>query len=89
MEKNDPTAKAVVFSQFVPLLDIASEELTARGIRFSRIYGSDKQHERADALLDFANEPNIKIMLLSMKAGAVGEFVPQRCFVYIMFSHSS
>lgn len=73
MEKSDATAKAVVFSQFVPLLDIASQELSARGIRFSRIYGSDKQHERADALLDFSSEPNIKIMLLSMKAGAVGK----------------
>jgi len=73
MEKKDPTTKAVVFSQFVPLLDIASQELTARGIRFSRIYGSDKQHERADALLDFSSEPNIKVMLLSMKAGAVGK----------------
>ena len=42
-------------------------------IRFSRIYGSDKQHQRADALLDFSSDPKIKIMLLSMKAGAVGK----------------
>ena len=72
MEERDPSAKAVIFSQFVPLLDIASEELSARGIRFSRIYGKDKQHQRADALLDFSSDPRIKIMLLSMKAGAVG-----------------
>ena len=31
-----------------------------------------KQHERADALLDFASDSEIKIFLLSMRAGAVG-----------------
>jgi len=86
MEERDPAAKAVVFSQFVPLLDIASEELTARGIRFSRIYGSDKQHQRADALLDFSSDPKIKIMLLSMKAGAVGLNLTAASHIFLLDS---
>ena len=52
------------------VLDVAAEELTARGIRFVRVDGTVKQHARADALLDFASEKDIKVFLLSMRAGA-------------------
>lgn len=50
---------------------MAAEELTARGIRFVRVDGTVKQHARADALLDFASEKDIKVFLLSMRAGAL------------------
>lgn len=53
------------------VLDVAAEELTARGIRFVRVDGTVKQHARADALLDFASEKDIKVFLLSMRAGAL------------------
>ena len=58
--------------QFMGVLDVAACELAARGIRFVRVDGTVKQHQRADALLDFASEPDIRVFLLSMRAGAVG-----------------
>lgn len=72
MTERDSSSKCVVFSQFLGILDVASQELSARGIRFVRVDGSMKQHERADALFDFSNDPVVKVFLLSMRAGAVG-----------------
>lgn len=39
MVAQDPTSKAVVFSQFLDSLDVAAQELSARGIRFVRVDG--------------------------------------------------
>jgi DNA repair protein RAD5 len=69
---NSATSKCVVFSQFLGVLDIAATELQARGILFVRVDGNKKQYERADALIDFSSDPNIKVFLLSMRAVAVG-----------------
>jgi SNF2 family DNA or RNA helicase len=77
MVSADPSSKAVAFSQFMGVLDVAAAELTARGIRYVRVDGTVKQHDRADALLDFANQKEIKVFLLrydtsccSMRASA-------------------
>ena len=72
MVENDPTSKCVVFSQFVGVLDVAAQEFAANGVKFVRVDGSVKQHERADALLNFQAVPDIRVFLLSMRAGAVG-----------------
>ena len=68
----DAQSKCCVFSQFLGMLDIASAELSARGIPFVRLDGNCKQHERADALLEFSSNPSVKVFLLSFRAGAVG-----------------
>ena len=83
MIRNDSKSKCVVFSQFLGALDVASEELAARGIRFVRVDGNMKQYQRADALSDFSRDPTIKVFLLSMRAGAVGLTLTaaDHCFV--------
>merc|ERR1711957_805894 len=68
----DPTAKAVVFSQFLGSLDIAREQIQARGLGCARIDGTTKLYQRADAILSFTNDPNTCVLLLSMKTGAAG-----------------
>ena len=72
MMKKDAKSKCVVFSQFQDVLDIAKEELLGRGIHFVRIYGNCKQHERADALLEFSSNPDVRVFLLSMRVGSTG-----------------
>ena len=67
MMKNDPTAKAVVFSQFLGTLDVAGQEMATRGFNFTRVDGTMKQYQRADAIFSFTNDPNTRILLLSMK----------------------
>jgi len=72
MIRKDNTSKAVVFSQYIGTLDMASQELAGRGIKFARVDAMMKQHQRADNIAAFANDPSTKVLLLSMKAGAAG-----------------
>ncbi|KAL7541871.1 hypothetical protein ACHAXR_011300 [Thalassiosira sp. AJA248-18] len=72
MIKQDSTAKAVVFSQYLGTLNLASEELTRRGIKIARVDAMMKQHQRADNIISFTKDPSTKVLLLSMKAGAAG-----------------
>ena len=83
MLDKDPKSKCVVFSQYLGALDIASEELQVRGIRFVRIDGKMEQHKRADALLDFSSNPNTRVFFLSMRAGAAGLnlIAADHCFI--------
>lgn len=72
MSQHDVTSKCVVFSQFLGTLDIVQQELTARGVNFSRVDGNMKQYQRADNIHSFTDEPEVKVLLLSMRAGAAG-----------------
>ncbi|CAB9512612.1 regulator of chromatin subfamily A member 3-like 1 [Seminavis robusta] len=72
MMKKSAESKCVVFSQFIPVLDVAEMELEARKIGVLRIDATRSTAERADALLEFSNNANIKVLLLSMRAGATG-----------------
>jgi SNF2 family DNA or RNA helicase len=67
MIQKDPTSKCVVFSQFLTTLDVAGQEMTARGLTFARVDGGMKQHQRADSILSFTSDPNTRILLLSMR----------------------
>ena len=72
MSQHDATSKCVVFSQFLGTLNIVQQELTARGVKFSRVDGNMKQYQRADNIHSFTHEPEVKVLLLSMRAGAAG-----------------
>jgi hypothetical protein len=91
MSTKSAKSKCVVFSQFVGVLDVAAEELRIRGIGFVRIDGKMKQHERADALLEFSSNPNAKVFLLSMRLGAVGLTLTaaDHCFIMDIAQNSA
>lgn len=72
MIRKDPTAKAVVFSQFLGTLNVAGQEMAVRDVGYARVDGMMKQHHRADAIHSFTNDPNTRVLLLSMRAGAAG-----------------
>ena len=67
MDAKDPTAKAVVFSQFLGMLDVVEQEIQTRGIGIARVDGMMKQHQRADAIQSFTNDPNTRVLLLSTR----------------------
>lgn len=79
----DNTSKAVVFTQYLGNLDVISEELASRGIKFARVDAMMKQHQRADNIMSFTDDPTTKVLLLSMKAGAAGLnlVVANHCFL--------
>jgi hypothetical protein len=83
MMDKDPKSKCVIFSQFLGTRDVASQEMSARGISFVRVDGHMKQHQRADALHDFSSDANVRVFLLSMRAGAAGLnlMAADHCFI--------
>lgn len=62
--------KALVFSQWTSLLDLAEPWLTKSGIRFNRLDGSTK--DRGAVVDAFQADGGPEVMLLSLKAGGTG-----------------
>lgn len=62
--------KVLVFSQFTSMLDIIQKELEKRKVNFLRLDGSTKN--RQDVVDKFNEDENVKLFLISLKAGGVG-----------------
>ena len=63
--------KALVFSQFVDVLDILREQLDNMGVSYQYLDGSTPQKERAKRVADFQNGQG-DLFLISLKAGGTG-----------------
>lgn len=70
--KMSPTAKVLIFSQFLGFLDLMETQLTLKGIEFNRLDGKMSKNERAMALSRFSASTGKSVFLASMKAGGVG-----------------
>ena len=64
--------KTIVFSQFVSLLDLLQVPIDQQGWKCERYDGAMKAEARNDAIVRFTEKPDIKIMLVSLKAGNAG-----------------
>ncbi|CDM37763.1 hypothetical protein DTO013E5_6295 [Penicillium roqueforti] len=64
--------KTIIFSQFTSLLDLLEVPLARRGWNHTRFDGSMNLKERNAAVTAFTNDPDCKIMLVSLKAGNSG-----------------
>jgi SWI/SNF-related matrix-associated actin-dependent regulator 1 of chromatin subfamily A len=64
--------KILMFSQFVILLDILEPVLESMGIKFLRFDGQVPATERQEIIDQFHKDDEIKVLLLSTKAGGVG-----------------
>jgi superfamily II DNA or RNA helicase len=62
--------RVLVFSQFVSMLTLLKERLTAEGIEFCYLDGSTV--DRAAVVERFQTSPDIPVFLISLKAGGVG-----------------
>lgn len=62
--------KVLVFSQFVRMLEILERSLKAKNIKYEVLTGSTK--DRMDVVNRFNNNEEIKVFLISLKAGGVG-----------------
>ncbi|KAI3641818.1 hypothetical protein MIR68_000087 [Amoeboaphelidium protococcarum] len=71
LRKEHPGEKAIVFCDFTSMLSLIEPALRQAGIQFVRIDGSMKLSERAISI-NRLNEPNVMVMLASLKAGCVG-----------------
>lgn len=72
IEEGEAQEKTIIFSQFTSLLDLLEIPIMRRGWGYRRYDGSMKPVQRNEAVLDFTDNPDCKIMLVSLKAGNAG-----------------
>jgi SNF2 family DNA or RNA helicase len=74
--------KALVFSQFVSMLDLIKGELNHRHIKYAYLDGSTV--DRAKSVNDFMDNDECNVFLLSLKAGNAGLNLTKADYVYIV-----
>jgi SNF2 family DNA or RNA helicase len=74
--------KILVFSQFVSMLDLIKKELSERKISFQYLTGQTRN--RASAIDSFQNDDDVRVFLISLKAGGTGLNLTQADYVYLV-----
>ncbi|KAK4555920.1 hypothetical protein LTR86_007140 [Recurvomyces mirabilis] len=64
--------KVLIFSQWTSLLDLLEIAVDMEGWNYRRYDGSMNAKDRADAVDEFKTNANLRIMLISLKAGNAG-----------------
>lgn len=76
--------KSIVFSQWTSMLDMVEIPLGLHGIKFVRLDGAMSQTQRERSVNSFRNDPNVKVFLISMKAGGLGLNLVAGSNVYLL-----
>ncbi|MFZ1358129.1 MAG: DEAD/DEAH box helicase, partial [Saprospiraceae bacterium] len=74
--------KILVFSQFVSMLDLVRKELVHFGIPHEYLTGQSKN--RAASVNEFQNNGNVRVFLISLKAGGTGLNLTEADYVYLV-----
>jgi SNF2 family DNA or RNA helicase len=74
--------KILVFSQFVTMLDLIRTELKARQIGFTYLTGQTRN--RQAVVEEFQNNPDVRVFLVSLKAGGTGLNLTEADYVYLV-----
>jgi hypothetical protein len=82
IESKAPQHKILVFSQFVTMLDLIKKELEARDIKFSYLTG--KTRDRAAKVNEFQQNDDVRVFLISLKAGGTGLNLTEADYVYLV-----
>jgi hypothetical protein len=82
IEGKMPQHKILVFSQFVSMLELIRKELTGRNIRFSYLTG--KTRNRQAVIEEFQNNAEVRVFLISLKAGGTGLNLTEADYVYLV-----
>ena len=70
-DRND-NEKTIIFSQFTSLLDLLEVPIADKGWGYKRYDGSMSSNSRNEAVIEFSDKSDCKIMLVSLKAGNSG-----------------
>lgn len=76
--------KALIFSQFLGMLALIKEKLTALNVKFEYFDGSTSAPDREKAIQSFQNDNEVRVFLISLKAGGVGLNLTAADYVYIV-----
>lgn len=72
LRTTDASIKTIVFSQWTTMLDLVELRLRADGVPFVRLDGSMTQAAREAAIRSFNTDADVRVFLISMKAGGLG-----------------
>lgn len=75
-------SKVLVFSQFVRLLKILKTDLEKKGVSLAYLDGSTR--DRQEQVNRFQDNENVKVFLISLKAGGVGLNLTAAEYVFIL-----
>lgn len=64
--------KTVIFSHFLNMIDYLSDKMKKLKVNFNVITGSTPQKNRQKIVTDFQENKNVKVIIISIKAGGVG-----------------
>jgi superfamily II DNA or RNA helicase len=78
----DENHKILVFSQFTSLLAIVRDRLDAAKIPYAYLDG--KTRDRETRVRQFQNDPDLKLFLISLKAGGLGLNLHAAEYVYLL-----
>ncbi|DAZ93932.1 TPA: hypothetical protein N0F65_012878 [Lagenidium giganteum] len=84
MKRRDPSGKAIVFSQFVNMLDIIQHRLTLGGIKSVKLSGSMSMDARDRMLRSFREDSAVTVFLISLKAGGVALNLTVASHIFLM-----
>ncbi len=76
--------KALIFSQFLGMLALIKEKLIELGVKYEYFDGSTSAPDREKAIQSFQNDEEVRVFLISLKAGGVGLNLTAADYVYIV-----
>jgi len=71
MKSQDPSAKCIVFSQFVKMLDIIEHRMLLGNFKVLKLTGGMSVKKRDALLKEFRSNPDVCALLVSLRAGGV------------------
>ncbi|CAL5025297.1 unnamed protein product [Urochloa decumbens] len=76
--------KAIVFTQWTGMLDLLEHSLTNKHIEFRRLDGSMPLNIRERAVKEFNTDPEVRVIIMSLKAGNLGLNMVAACHVIML-----
>ncbi|MFI5131723.1 MAG: SNF2-related protein, partial [Chitinophagales bacterium] len=76
--------KALVFSQFLGMLALIRAKLEELGVKYEYFDGSTSAPDREKAIQSFQRDDDVRVFLISLKAGGVGLNLTAADYVYIV-----
>ncbi|MEO5675240.1 MAG: DEAD/DEAH box helicase [Chitinophagales bacterium] len=84
VEENTGNHKALIFSQFVTMLSLVEEQLKLRNMKYAYLDGKTKAEKRIEAVKEFQRNDDLKLFLISLKAGGLGLNLTAADYVYLV-----
>ena len=82
IEEKHSEHKILVFSQFVGMLDLIKIELDKKKIKYAYLTGQSKKRE--EIVEEFQDDDQIRVFLISLKAGGTGLNLTEADYVYLV-----